>query len=97
MISKEDVKQVAKLARIEVSSKEEEKFSKELTLILNYIDKLNEVDTKGVEPLDQVTGIKNVIRKDENPTTASKEDKERLIGQAPSNKKGFVKVKAVLK
>lgn len=97
MISKEDVKNVARLARIEVNPEEEEKFSKKLTSILDYIDKLNEVDTKGVEPLDQVTGIKNAVRKDENPTTASKEDKERLIGQAPSNKKGFVKVKAVLK
>lgn len=97
MISKEDVKHVAKLARIEISSKEEEKFNEELNSILNYIDQLNEVDTEGIEPMAHAAGLENVFRRDENPTTASKEDRERLIDQAPSTKDGYVKVKAVLK
>lgn len=97
MISKEEVKRIANLARIEISSEEEDKFSKELSSILDFVNQLNQVDTSNVEPLAQVTGLKDVVRKDEDPQTASKEDRERLIGQAPSTKDNFVKVKAVLK
>jgi aspartyl-tRNA(Asn)/glutamyl-tRNA(Gln) amidotransferase subunit C len=97
MISKEEVKHVAKLARIKLTEEEGDKFSKELSAILDFIDQLNEVDTKGIEPLAQVTGLENVMREDENPQTASKEDRERLIGQAPDKKDNLVKVKAALK
>ena len=97
MISKKEVKHIAKLARINLTEKEEEKFSKELSSILDFVNQLNKLDTKGVEPLAQVTGLKNVMREDENPQTASKEDRERLIGQASARKGNLVKVKAALK
>ena len=97
MISKEEVKHVAKLARLELSSDQEEKFSKDLNSVLNYIDQLKEVETENIEPMAHAAGLENILRPDENPTTASKEDQERLIKQAPSHKDGYVKVKAVLK
>ncbi len=97
MISKEEVKHIANLARIKLTSEEGEKFSKELSSILDFVNQLNEVDTKDVKPIDQVTGLDNVMREDENPQTASKEDRERLIGQASGRKDNLVKVKAVLK
>jgi len=97
MITKEEVKHIAGLARIKLTDKEEEKFSKELSSILDFVNQLKEVDIKDIKPIDQITGLDNVIRKDENPQTASKEDRERLIGQAPAKKNNLVKVKAVLK
>jgi aspartyl-tRNA(Asn)/glutamyl-tRNA(Gln) amidotransferase subunit C len=97
MISKEEVKHIANLARIKLTEEEEDKFTKELSFILDFVDRLNEVDTKDVKPIDQITGLQNVMREDKDPETVSKEDKERLIGQAPSKKDDLIKVKAVLK
>lgn len=97
MISKEEVRHIAKLAGIKILKKEEEKFSKELSSILDFVSRLNEVDTSKVEPLAQVTGLKNVMRQDADPQTASKEDRARLVGQAPRTEANFIKVKKVLK
>tara|TARA_Y100000310_G_scaffold333345_2_gene410694 strand:- start:192 stop:488 length:297 start_codon:yes stop_codon:yes gene_type:complete len=63
-LSNDDVRHIAKLARLNLSDDEVKKFSTELTDILKYIDKLQEVDTKGVEPTAQMTGLKNVFRED---------------------------------
>ena len=65
MISKEQVEHIAKLARIELTEKEEGKFTKELSSILDYFDKLNKVDTEKIEADTQITGLENIIRKDE--------------------------------
>lgn len=63
-LSREEVRHIAKLARISLSEKEEEKFQRELASILEYISKLQEVDTEGVEALEQVTDLKNSFRED---------------------------------
>ena len=60
-----DVKKVAKLANLKLSEDEEAKYSAQLSKILEYIDKLNEVDTSDVEPTYNVTGLSNVMRPDE--------------------------------
>ena len=59
------VRHIAKLARLTLSDAEVEKFAKELTSILQYVDMLQEVDTKNVTPTAQVTGQKNSFREDE--------------------------------
>ena len=59
-----DVKHVARLANLPLSSDEEEKYSKQLSEILEYVDQLNEVDTSSVEPTYNVTGLNNVTRED---------------------------------
>ncbi|MEK7528393.1 MAG: Asp-tRNA(Asn)/Glu-tRNA(Gln) amidotransferase subunit GatC [Patescibacteria group bacterium] len=64
-LTKDQVKHVADLARLGVSEAQVEKFGRELSGILEYVDRLNEVDTNGVEPTAQVTGLLNVLRKDE--------------------------------
>lgn len=64
-ISIKEVRHIAHLARIELTDKEVRKFQKQLENIINYFDKLNEVDTKGIEETSQVTGIVNKLRKDE--------------------------------
>ncbi len=63
-LSHDQVRHIAKLARLDLSDAEVEKFSKELTSILGYVDMLGEVDTKGVEATAQVTGRFNSLRED---------------------------------
>lgn len=92
-LEKEKVEHIAKLARIELSDVEKEKYSEELTTILNFIEKLNEVKTDGVEPTYQVSRVVNSYRNDEI-IKFNKEDV--LIKAAPSNDGKYVKVKAVM-
>ena len=63
-ISSGEVEYVANLARLEVTDKEKEKFTAQLNDILLYIDKLNELDTKGVEPMSHAIAITNAFRAD---------------------------------
>ena len=93
-ISKDEVKHIADLARLELSEEEIEKFQKELSSILEYVSQLSKVDTEKVEPTFQTTGLKNVFRED-------KVEKERELSQegalknAPDKKEGYFKVKPV--
>lgn len=64
MLTKEQVRHIAKLARIELKDDEVEKYSTQLSGILDYMNILNEVNTDGVEPTSQVTGLQNVSRPD---------------------------------
>jgi aspartyl-tRNA(Asn)/glutamyl-tRNA(Gln) amidotransferase subunit C len=64
-LTADQVRHIAKLARLTLSDDEVAKFATELTSILGYIDTLKEVSTEGVEPTAQVTGQTNVLRKDE--------------------------------
>lgn len=63
-ISKEQVEKVAKLARLYVSETEKDAFAKQLSQILTHVEKLNQYDTKGVEPTSTVLGQVNVFRED---------------------------------
>ncbi len=92
------IKHVASLARIELTNKEEEKMRDELSSVLGYVEQLNKVNTDGVEPLYQTTGISNSMRKDEYRGDFKMDESlnEKLIGQAPSKENGFVKVKSIL-
>lgn len=63
-LTKAQVLHIATLARLRLTDEEAEKFTSELTSILQYVDMLGEVDTKGVEPTAQVTGQTNVFRAD---------------------------------
>lgn len=64
-LSDDDVRHIASLARLTISDEDVKRFSKELTSILDYVDMLQEVDTKDVEPTAQVTGLNNALREDE--------------------------------
>ncbi len=98
MLTEKEVRHIAQLARIKLTEKEEKGLKKDLSSILEYIDKLNEVDTDNVEPLYQTTGLVDSFRSDE-PRSEFKMDEslnEKLIGQAPHKEGLFVKVKSVL-
>ena len=68
------VRHIAKLARLEISEDEVEKYAKELTAILGYVDQLSEVDTSAVAATAQVTGLNNAFRSDViNPSPVSRD------------------------
>ncbi|MEK7085994.1 MAG: Asp-tRNA(Asn)/Glu-tRNA(Gln) amidotransferase subunit GatC [Patescibacteria group bacterium] len=64
MLSEDQVKHVAKLARIKLTDVEVKKFGKQLSAVLDYMDILNEVDTKKVAETSQVTGLRSVMEED---------------------------------
>ncbi len=74
MITQEQVKHIAKLARLGLKDEDVEKFSKQLSSIMEYVEKLNEVDVKDVEPTSQVTGLENVMREDTEERFSNRED-----------------------
>ena len=104
MITRKEVERVAKLARIGISKKEEEKFARELSLILDYVRKLKEVDISKTLPTSHSIEIENVTREDkeneklktELPFMKAKVNNEKLLRLAPEIKNGYLKVKSIL-
>ena len=95
MILKEEVKHLAKLARLGLTEKEMEKIQKDLSLILDYFNQLKEVNTEGIEPTSHPILTKPYLRKDEI-SKQSPEKIQRLIEIAPQKEKGYIKVKLIL-
>jgi aspartyl-tRNA(Asn)/glutamyl-tRNA(Gln) amidotransferase subunit C len=93
MLTKEEVIKIAKLARIELTEKEVEKFQKELSTVLDYVEELKSVDVSGLEEVSQVTGLVNVQRDDK---VVIANNHEAIFSQAPEMKDGYYKVKAIL-
>lgn len=95
MISKDEVKHIAKLARLGLTEAEVKKFQKELSSILDYMEKLNEVNVTKVAPTSHPFEAENVVREDEGKE-ADPKVRNSLIEQAPETKGGHLKVKSVL-
>ena len=94
MISRKEVQHIAKLARLGITKEEEEKFAKELSPILDYIEKLKEVNVSKVEATSHPLRLENVMREDKGKSgTKAKE----LIDMAPDRKDRYIKVKPILK
>jgi aspartyl-tRNA(Asn)/glutamyl-tRNA(Gln) amidotransferase subunit C len=93
MLSKEDVLKLAKMARIALSDAEVEKFQKNLGTVLEYVDELKQVNTEGLEEVNQVTGLVNVQREDKAVVS---DNHQEIFSQAPEMKDGYFKVKAIL-
>lgn len=77
MLSEEEVRHVAKLARMHLTDDEVARFSKQLSGVLDYVEILGELDTENVECTSQVTGLKNVLSKDEIGETVC--EREELL------------------
>jgi len=97
MIKKEDVKYIAKLARLGINTKEESEFQKDLSSILGYIDTLNEVDVSEIKPTYHPTASffkKNIVREDvgEEQSVA-----DELIKLMPETKERYTRVRSILK
>jgi len=95
MLDKEQIEHIAKLARLDLSDDEKKKYAVEMGDILSYIDQLNEVDTKNVEPTAQVTGLENSWREDEIKDWDELERKNAL-NQAPDMEDNQIKVRKIL-
>ena len=89
MISEKEVRHVAKLARLELTDEEVEKYSKQLGDILKYVEKMNEIDTEGIEPMPHAIPLYNVMRED---IVKYEETKEELMKNAPYEEDGFFRV-----
>jgi aspartyl-tRNA(Asn)/glutamyl-tRNA(Gln) amidotransferase subunit C len=93
-INKDDIKHIAELARLKLTEEEEIKFGAQLETILSYIEKLNKIDTKNIEPTAQVSGLIDVLRSDDVIEWNKAEVKAALEqGELENNQ---VKVKRVL-
>lgn len=93
-ISKEEVNQIAVLARLNLTESDIVKYQKELSGILDYIDQISKVDTKNIEPTAQVTGLTDVVREDIK--VPSDLNRDEIFANTPDKKDGYIKVKAVL-
>ena len=94
MLSVQQVEHIAILARLKLTEKEKEMFAGQLSSILDYIDKLKEVNTDGVEETSQVTGLINSIR-DDVVEEALLESKQGILNNAPDKEDNLFKVKNV--
>jgi aspartyl-tRNA(Asn)/glutamyl-tRNA(Gln) amidotransferase subunit C len=93
MITQEDVEHVAELARLELTAAEKEQFITQLNHILAYFEKLNELDTTGVEPTSHVMPMSNVFREDEvRPSLA----RDKVLQNAPEASHFFFKVPRII-
>jgi aspartyl-tRNA(Asn)/glutamyl-tRNA(Gln) amidotransferase subunit C len=80
-IAREEVRHVAKLARMEFNDQDEERLTGQINSILNYMDKLNELDTTGVDPMTHAIRLQNVFRTDEvHPSL----EREQALANAPA-------------
>jgi aspartyl-tRNA(Asn)/glutamyl-tRNA(Gln) amidotransferase subunit C len=93
-LTRDDVLKLARLSRLKLTHEEVEIFRTELSEILDYVEKLNQVDITGLEPTQQVTGLKNVMRADETHDYGY--TAEELLKNAPATEKDMFKVKRVL-
>jgi aspartyl-tRNA(Asn)/glutamyl-tRNA(Gln) amidotransferase subunit C len=89
---KQEVEKIAKLSRLELNDKEKSKFASQLSAVLNYVEKLNEVNTENVEITAQVTGLENVYRNDKIDQCDFQAD---LIKQAAEYEDSLIKTKSV--
>jgi len=95
MISREEVKHIAKLARLGLTKEEIEKLQKDLSVTLSYIKKLEELNYDGVLPTSHPVKLENITRKDEAKTRELGEASD-LIKMAPGNKEGYIKTRRIL-
>lgn len=88
-ISDETMEYVSILAKLELSWEEKEQAKKDMGRMLDYIDKLNELDTDGVEPMSHIFPVQNVFRED---IVENGDDREAILANAPAVKAGSFKV-----
>lgn len=89
IISDETIDYVGILAKLELSDEEKEQAKKDMGRMLDYIDKLGELDTTGVEPMSHVFLVQNVFRED---VVTNGNMREQLLGNAPEQKDGMFMV-----
>ena len=92
-VSKEEVKHLAKLSRLEFDDKELDKITNDLSSIVEFANQLSKVDVEGVKPTAHILDIHNVFRKDK---VHESYDREKLLQNAPTKAAGCVSVPKVV-
>lgn len=92
-ITRAEVEHVARLARLDLSADEQERMTAQLDVILGYIDKLNAVDTSGVEPTTTVIPMVSVMRED---VVRPSLDREQALASAPDREDAFFRVPRII-
>lgn len=92
-VTKKDVEKIAELAQLKFSEDELESFTPQMNEILNYMEKLNELDTENVEPLSHPVEQTNVFREDELKPSITTED---ALKNAPAKDDNYFKVPKVI-
>lgn len=94
----DQVSHIAKLARMEVSAEEAEKLREQISGVLAFVEKLQEVSVDGVQPTSHVGDMMNVLREDSREEVnigQENAERERMVGQFPREKSGFLQVPPV--
>lgn len=89
IISDETIDYVGILAKLELSPEEKEAAKKDMGRMLDYIDKLNELDTSSIEPLSHIFPVTNVFRED---VVTNGDEREETLANAPQKKDGMFMV-----
>ena len=89
VISDETIEYVGILAKLELSDAEKEEAKSDMGMMLDYIDKLNELDTTGVEPMSHVFPVQNVFRED---VVTNGDDSENMLKNAPVERDNMYEV-----
>jgi aspartyl-tRNA(Asn)/glutamyl-tRNA(Gln) amidotransferase subunit C len=92
-IDEQQVRRVALLGRLELSDQEVRQFSTQLSAIVEYIEKLNELDTDGVEPLAHCLPVHNIFREDVPRPSLSNDE---ALANAPEREGEYFKVPKIL-
>jgi aspartyl-tRNA(Asn)/glutamyl-tRNA(Gln) amidotransferase subunit C len=92
-IDKETVTKIAHLARLEFDEKDADKMLQDMTAMVNFVEKLNEVDTTGIEPLTTMSHEVNALREDE---VKNHLDHDLALKNAPSKDADYFRVPKVL-
>ena len=92
-LDKKEVQGVAGLAKLELDDTDISIYTDQLAAILKYVAQLQVVDISGVEPVGQITGLTNQVAKDEIKNCEI--PREKLLANAPSSEKGYIKVKSI--
>ena len=93
MLSKEEIEHIAMLARLSLTEAEKNLFGAQLSSILDYMDKLNELDTKDVEPTSHVLSLNNIMREDTPKDSVPRED---ILFNAPDRTEKFFRVPKII-
>jgi len=89
MISKETVRNIAKLARLKLSAQEEDMYTEQLGKILEYVAELQSVDTTGIQPAAHVLPVNNIMRNDE---VKSAQSHDKILKCGPDVENNFFRV-----
>jgi len=92
-LTKKNIKHLSKLAGLKLTETELKKFPKQLSAILAYVESLNKLDTKKIEPTAQITGLENITREDKPGESLTTNE---VLSNTKKKSRNFFVTKAIL-